>query len=173
MIDGALRDTRDHLDTPTKASGQTTCPRTTRPSITSSGCIASNSSSSISTRSKSNAGGPEARPLRKRGNLDRLEEQNRHLRAVTTDVLALAQELRKGTHRPHHGHERSRSRAASPPRNPAATRGVARRYRPRTRVVPPYTRSAGPVSNCGTDLRDTRSRVAVEALNRPANEGRC
>jgi hypothetical protein len=30
------------------------------------GCIASNSSSSISTRSKSNAGGPKARPLRKR-----------------------------------------------------------------------------------------------------------
>ena len=26
-----------------------------------------------------------------------MEEQNRHLRAVTTDVLALAQELRKGT----------------------------------------------------------------------------
>jgi hypothetical protein len=26
-----------------------------------------------------------------------LEEQNRHLRAVTTNVLALAQELRKGT----------------------------------------------------------------------------
>jgi hypothetical protein len=24
---------------------------------------------------------------------------------------------------------------------------------------------------CGTDLRDTRSRVAVEALNHPANEG--
>jgi hypothetical protein len=29
--------------------------------------------------------------------LDRLEEQNRQLRAVTTDVLTLAQELRKGT----------------------------------------------------------------------------
>jgi hypothetical protein len=37
--------------------------------------------------------------------------------------------------------------------------------------IPPYARSAGPVSNCGTDLRDTRSRFAVEALNRPANEG--
>lgn len=28
--------------------------------------------------------------------LDRMEEQNRHLRAVTADVLALARELRKG-----------------------------------------------------------------------------
>ena len=29
--------------------------------------------------------------------LDRMEEQNRRLRAVTVDVLALARELRKGT----------------------------------------------------------------------------
>jgi hypothetical protein len=29
--------------------------------------------------------------------LDRMEEQNRQLRAVTEDVLALARELRKGT----------------------------------------------------------------------------
>jgi hypothetical protein len=38
--------------------------------------------------------GPSAAQTRE---LDRLEEQNRHLRAVTTDVLALAQELRTGT----------------------------------------------------------------------------
>jgi transposase len=38
--------------------------------------------------------GPSAAQTRE---LDRLEEQNRRLRAVATDVLALAHELRKGT----------------------------------------------------------------------------
>ena len=52
-------------------------------------------SSSISMRIRRwRAEGPSATQRR---DLDRLEEQNRRLRQVTTEVLALAAELRKGT----------------------------------------------------------------------------
>src|SRR4051812_24365393 len=64
-------------------------------SIGSSGSMARNSSWSIYAEQirRWRAEGPSAAQRRELG---RLEEQNRRLRQVTTDVLALARELRNG-----------------------------------------------------------------------------
>ena len=68
MIDVALDDTRDHIETLTKAR--------TRPHLLDDATIDR---------------------VERVHNEQRLEEQNRQLRAVTVNVLSLAHELRQGT----------------------------------------------------------------------------
>ena len=96
MIDGTLGDTRTHLKTLTLAR--------TRPHVLDDATI--DRSEQVHTEqlefvdiyarqiSRWRTERPSASQIRQ---LDRMEEQNRQLRAVTEDVLALARELRKGT----------------------------------------------------------------------------
>ena len=96
MIDGALDDTRAHLKTLTQAQTQphvldnATLDRTERVHGEQLEFVA------IYTQqiSRWRAEKPSKDQTRE---LDRMEAQNGHLRAVTEDVLALAGELRKGT----------------------------------------------------------------------------
>jgi hypothetical protein len=96
LIDGALRDTRDHLSTLTKARAKphvlddATVDRIERVHREQLEFVDIYAEQIQRWRTP----GPSVAQTRE---LDRLEEQNRHLRAVTTDVLALAQELRTGT----------------------------------------------------------------------------
>ncbi len=96
MIDGALGDTRDHVQTLTKARAKphvlddATVDRIERVHREQLEFVDIYAEQIQRWRTQ----GPSAAQTRE---LDRLEEQNRHLRAVTTDVLALAQELRKAT----------------------------------------------------------------------------
>ncbi len=96
MIDGALDDTREHLETLTQARTQphvldnATLDRTERvhgEQLEFVGIYAQQISRWRTER-------PSTDQTRE---LDRMETQNGHLRAVTADVLALAGELRKGT----------------------------------------------------------------------------
>ena len=96
MIDGALEDTREHLKTLTQARTQphvldnATLDRTERvhgEQLEFVGIYAQQIS-------RWRTGKPSQDQMRE---LDRMEAQNGHLRAVTEDVLALAGELRKGT----------------------------------------------------------------------------
>ena len=96
MIDGALSDTADHIQTLTKARARphvlddATIDRVQR--------VHGEQLEFVDTYAEQvrrwRAEGPAATQRRE---LDRLEEQNRRLRQVTTEVLALAAELRKGT----------------------------------------------------------------------------
>ena len=96
MIDGALSDTRDHIQTLTKARAQphvlddATIDRIERVHGEQLEFVDIYAEQIQRWRTE----GPSAAQTRE---LDRLEEQNRRLRQVTTDVLALAHELRKGT----------------------------------------------------------------------------
>ena len=96
MIDGALSDTRDHIQTLTKARPQphvlddATIDRIERVHGEQLEFVDIYAEQIQRWRTE----GPSAAQTRE---LDRLEEQNRRLRQVTTDVLALAHELRKGT----------------------------------------------------------------------------
>ena len=96
MIDGALSDTRDHIQTLTKARVQphvlddATIDRIERVHGEQLEFVDIYAEQIQRWRTE----GPSAAQTRE---LDRLEEQNRRLRQVTTDVLALAHELRKGT----------------------------------------------------------------------------
>ena len=96
MIDGALKDTREHLETLTEAR--------TRPHVLDDATI--NRVEQVHAEqlefvdiyarqiSRWLTGKPSADQTRE---LDRMEAQNQQLRAATADVLALAAELRKGT----------------------------------------------------------------------------
>ena len=96
MIDGALEDTREHIETLTEAR--------TRPHVLDDATI--DRIERVHTEqmefvdiydqqiSRWQTGKPSADQTRE---LDRMAAQNGHLRAVTADVLALASELRKGT----------------------------------------------------------------------------
>jgi hypothetical protein len=96
MIDGALDDTRAHIKTLTRAR--------TRPHVLDDATV--DRIDQVHTEQlefveiyarqigRWRTEGPTADQTHE---LDRMEEQNRHLRAVTVDVLALARELRKGT----------------------------------------------------------------------------
>jgi transposase-like protein len=96
MIDGALSDTADHIQTLTKARARphvlddATIDRVER--------VHGEQLEFVDLYAERvrrwRAEGPSATQRRE---LDRLEEQNRRLRQVTTEVLALAAELRKGT----------------------------------------------------------------------------
>ena len=96
MLDGALSDTADHIQTLTKARARphvlddATIDRVQR--------VHGEQLEFVDTYAEQvrrwRAEGPSATQRRE---LDRLEEQNRRLRQVTTEVLALAAELRKGT----------------------------------------------------------------------------
>jgi len=96
MIDGALSDTADHIRTLTKARARphvlddATIDRVER--------VHGEQLEFVDIYAEQirrwRAEGPSATQRR---DLDRLEEQNRRLRQVTTEVLALAAELRKGT----------------------------------------------------------------------------
>jgi hypothetical protein len=166
LIDGALRHTRDHLHTLTKARAKPTCPR--RRHCRSHRAVHREQLEFVDIYAEQiqrwRTQGPSAAQTRE---LDHLKEQDRHVRAVTTDVLALAQELRKGTIDRIMAMMRSRSRAAGPPRNPAAARDVARPYRPRTRLaVEPH----GGHSNVSLGSRSrsrSRSAAASEGPKRP------
>ncbi|WP_420608313.1 hypothetical protein [Novosphingopyxis sp.] len=96
MIDGALEDTREHMETLTKAR--------TRPHVLDDATIDRTErvhteqlefvdiyAQQISRWRTERLSADQTREL------DRMEAQNGHLRAVTADVLALASELRKGT----------------------------------------------------------------------------
>jgi len=96
MIDGALSDTSDHLQTPTKARAQPhvlddaaidRVERVHREQLQFLDIYAEQ------LRRWQDQGPSAAR----REELDRLEEKNRNLRQVTTEVLTLATELRKDT----------------------------------------------------------------------------
>lgn len=96
MIDGALSDTTDHLQTLTAVQG--------RPHVLDDATV--DWSVRVHTEQlefvdiydcqlqRWQAARPSAAQKRE---LDRLEEQNRRLREVTMDVLAMADELRRGT----------------------------------------------------------------------------
>jgi transposase-like protein len=96
MLDGALSDTADHIQTLTKARARphvlddATIDRVER--------VHGEQLEFVDTYAEQvrrwRAEGPSATQRRE---LDRLEQQNRRLRQVTTEVLALAAELRKGT----------------------------------------------------------------------------
>lgn len=96
MLDGALSDTADHIQTLTKARARphvlddATIDRVQR--------VHGEQLEFVDIYAEQvrrwRAEGPAATQRRE---LDRLEEQNRRLRQVTTEVLALAAELRKGT----------------------------------------------------------------------------
>jgi len=96
MIDGALDDTREHLETLTEAR--------TRPHVLDDATLdrvqrvhdeqleyVGIYAQQISRWRTENPSATQTRDL------DRMEEQSRQLRAVTEQVLALARELRKGT----------------------------------------------------------------------------
>ncbi len=96
MIDGALEDTREHMKTLAEAR--------TRPHVLDNATIdrvervhteqlefVDIYAQQISRWRTENLSKDQTREL------DRMETQNGHLRAVTADVLALARELRKGT----------------------------------------------------------------------------
>ena len=96
VLDGALSDTADHIQTLTKARARphvlddATIDRVER--------VHGEQLEFVDIYAEQvrrwRAEGPSATQRRE---LDRLEEQNRRLRQVTTEVLALAAELRKGT----------------------------------------------------------------------------
>jgi nitrogen-specific signal transduction histidine kinase len=96
MIDGALDDTRDHIETLTKARTRphvlddATIDRVERVHNEQLEFVDIYAQQIRRWRTES----PTADQTR---DLDRMEEQNRQLRAVTVNVLALAHELRKGT----------------------------------------------------------------------------
>jgi hypothetical protein len=96
MIDGALSDTADHLQTLTKARAQphvlddATIDRVERVHREQLQFVDIYAEQLRRWRDQ----GPSAA---RRQELDRLEEKNRHLRQTTTAVLTLATELRKGT----------------------------------------------------------------------------
>ena len=96
MIDGALSDTADHIQTLTKARAQphvlddATIDRVERVHREQLEFVDIYAEQLRRWRDQ----GPSAAQRRE---LDRLEEQNRRLRQVTTEVLTLAAELRKGT----------------------------------------------------------------------------
>jgi hypothetical protein len=96
MIDGALDDTREHIETLRQALG--------RPHVLDDAVIdrvelvhtEQRQFVDIYARQIDRWRG-ECRSAAQRHELDRMDEQNRQLGAVTTDVLAAAAELRKGT----------------------------------------------------------------------------
>src|SRR5271166_5033163 len=96
MIDGALSDTADHLQALTKARAQphvlddATIDRMERVHREQLQFVDIYAEQLRRWRDQ----GPSAA---RRQELDRLEEKNRNLRRVTTEVLTLATELRKGT----------------------------------------------------------------------------
>jgi hypothetical protein len=96
MIDGALSDTADHLQALTKARAQphvlddATIDRMERVHREQLQFVDIYAEQLRRWRDQ----GPSAA---RRQELDRLEEKNRDLRRVTTEVLTLATELRKGT----------------------------------------------------------------------------
>jgi hypothetical protein len=96
MIDGALSDTADHLQTLTKARAQphllddATIDRVEHVHREQLQFVDIYAEQLRRWRDQ----GPSAA---QREELDRLEEKNRNLRQVTTEVLTLAAELRKGT----------------------------------------------------------------------------
>ena len=96
MIDGALSDTRDHLQTLTKGRARphvlddATIDRVERVHQEQLAFVDIYAEQLRRWRTE----GPTAAQQQE---LDRLDEQNRRLRQVTTDVLVLAAELRKGT----------------------------------------------------------------------------
>ncbi|HME26409.1 MAG TPA: hypothetical protein VKI44_34650, partial [Acetobacteraceae bacterium] len=96
MIDGALSNTADHIQTLTKARAQphvlddATIDRVERVHREQLEFVDIYAEQLRRWRAQ----GPSAA---QRQELVRLEEKNRHLRQVTTDVLTLATELRKGT----------------------------------------------------------------------------
>ena len=96
MIDGALDDTREHLETLSEARvrphvlDDATIDRTERVHAEQLQFI----DIYAQQISRWRTGKPSKDQIRE---LDRMEAQNGHLRAATADVLALASELRKGT----------------------------------------------------------------------------
>ena len=96
MIDGALEDAREHMETLTKARTRphalddATIDRTERVHTEQMEFVEIYAQQ-ISRWRTENLSADQAREL------DRMAAQNGHLRAVTADVLALASELRKGT----------------------------------------------------------------------------
>lgn len=96
MIDGALADTRDHLRTLTEARSRphvlddATIDRVDQVHTEQLAFVDIYAQQIGRWRTQS----PSADQARE---LDRMEEQNRQLRSVTADVLALAAELRRGT----------------------------------------------------------------------------
>ena len=96
MIDRALEDTREHLETLTEARSRphmlddATIDQTERVHTEQMEFVAIYAQQISFWRTEK----PSADQTRE---LDRMEAQNGHLRAVTEDVLALAGELRKGT----------------------------------------------------------------------------
>ena len=96
MIDGALDDTRAHIKTLTRAR--------TRPHVLDDATV--DRIDQVHTEQlefvdlyarQIGRWRTETPSTDQTHELDRMEEQNRRLRAVTVDVLALARELRKGT----------------------------------------------------------------------------
>lgn len=96
MIDGALDDTRDYIETLTKAR--------TRPHVLDDAIIDRVERVHNEQLEFVDIYAQQIRRWRTESlttdqtrDLDRMEEQNRQLRAVTVNVVALAHELRKGT----------------------------------------------------------------------------
>ena len=96
MIDGALDDTRAHIKTLTRAR--------TRPHALDDATVDridqvhTEQLEFVDIYARQIGRWRTERPsVDQMRELDRMEEQNRRLRAVTVDVLALARELRKGT----------------------------------------------------------------------------
>jgi hypothetical protein len=96
MIDGALSDTADHLQTLTAAQARphvlddATVDRSVR--------VHTEQLEFVDIYERQLQRWQAARPsTAQKRELDRLEHQNRRLREVTIDVLTLANELRKGT----------------------------------------------------------------------------
>ena len=96
MIDGALDDTRAHIKTLTRAR--------TRPHVLDDATVDridqvhTEQLEFVDIYARQIGRWRTERPsVDQMRELDRMEEQNRRLRAVTVDVLALARELRKGT----------------------------------------------------------------------------
>jgi len=96
MIDDALGDTREHLQTLTKARAQphvlddATIDRVER--------VHTEQMEFVDIYTQQIARWRTEKPsLAQTRELDRMQEQNQQLRVVTADVLALASELRKGT----------------------------------------------------------------------------
>ena len=96
MIDEALKDTREHIETLTEASARphvmddATVDRIDRVHAEQMEFVDIYAEQIGRWRKE----GPSASQLRE---LDRMEEQNRQLRDATTAVLALSRKLRKGT----------------------------------------------------------------------------
>ena len=96
MIDGALEDTREHMETLIQAQTQphvldnATLDRTER--------VHGEQLEFVGIYAQQISRWRTEKPLEDQAReLDRMEAQNGHLQAVTEDVLALAGELRKGT----------------------------------------------------------------------------